>query len=66
MTRTRYLSTAVPPAATGTANCAAQAAVFVHSCDERIIRHVPPSGSFTSTATAVALWLRNVTSYSSS
>jgi hypothetical protein len=56
----------VPPAATGTANRAAQAAVFVHSCDDRIIRHVPPIGSFTSTVTGVALWLRSVISYSNS
>ena len=36
-------------------NCAAQAAVFFHSYDERIIRHVAPMGSFTSTVIGMAL-----------
>ena len=66
MTRTRYLSIDVPSAATGTLNCAAQAAVFVHACDDCSIRHVPPIGSFTSTVTGVALWLRSVISNSTS
>ena len=66
VTRTRYFSIAVPSAATGTVNCAAHAAVFVHSCDERSIRHVPPIGSFTSTVIGAALWLRSVISYSTS
>ena len=39
----------------GTLNCAAQASVFVHSCDAEIIFQVPPIGSFTSTDTGVAL-----------
>ena len=66
VTRTRYFSTAVPSAATGTVNCDAQAAVFVDSCDDRSIRHVPPIGSFTSTVIGAALWLRSVISYSTS
>ena len=55
VTRTRYFSTAVPSAATGTVNCAAHAAVLVHSWDERSIRHVPPIGSFTSTVIGAVL-----------
>jgi len=66
VTRTRYFSSAVPSAATGTLNCAANAAVFVHSCDDRSIRHVPPIGSFTSTVTGAALWFRSVIAYSTS
>ena len=62
MTRTRYFSTAWLSAATGTLNCAAHAAVFVHSCEERIMRHVPPIGSLTSTRMGVGLWLRSVIS----
>ena len=61
--------TSAPPsasAATGTANAAAHAAVFVHSCDDRTIFQVPPIGSFTSTVIGAALWLRSVISYSSS
>ena len=53
-------------AATGTANCAAHAAVLVHWCDDCSMRQVPPIGSFTSTVTGVALWLRSVISYSTS
>ena len=45
---------------------AANASVFVHSCDERSTRQVPPIGSFTSTDTGVALWFRSVISYSTS
>ena len=53
-------------AATGTWNCAAHAAVLVDSCVERSIRHVPPTGSFTSTVTGTDLWLRRAISYSTS
>jgi hypothetical protein len=39
---------------------------LVHWCDDVTIRQVPPIGSFTSTVTPVALWLRSVISYSTS
>lgn len=41
VTLTRYLSSVVLLAATGTVNCAAHAEVFVQSCDERSICQVP-------------------------
>jgi len=44
VTRTRYFSATVPSAATGTAKAAAHAAVFFHSCDDRIIFHVIGNG----------------------
>ena len=58
------MSTVVPSAGTGAVNCAAQASVFVHGSDDRIIRQVPPTGSFTSTVTGAGLWFRSVISYS--
>ena len=61
-TRTRYVSTASEPAATGTLNCAAQAAVFVHVWLDRSIVQSPPMGSLTSTLIGTALWLRSVIS----
>src|SRR5712691_1627993 len=66
VTRTRYVSTAVASVATGTAKAAAHASVLVHVYDDRSIRHVPPTGSLTSTVIGDALWLRSVISYSTS
>jgi len=55
VTRTRYFSVALDSAATGTWNSAAHAAVFFHSCVDRSISQVPPTGSFTDTTMGVAL-----------
>jgi len=56
----RYFSTDDPLAATGTLNCAAQAAVLVYLYVEETIYQSPPMGSLTSTITGVSLWLRRV------
>src|SRR6266568_1483249 len=45
--RMRYLRTEVPSLATGTLNCAANAAVFVYLWVEESISQSPPMGSFT-------------------
>src|SRR6266436_314275 len=62
--RMRYLRTEVPSLATGTMNCAANAAVFVYLYVEESISQSPPMGSFTCTVTGASLWLRKVTSNS--
>jgi hypothetical protein len=54
-TRTRYFSTEVAFATTGTVNRAAHAEVFSHRCDAERIRQVPPTGSSTSTVIGAAL-----------
>src|SRR5215470_1534300 len=52
---TRYFSTLVPFALTGTSNCAAHAAVFVYLYVELTISQSPPIGSFTCTVTGASL-----------
>src|SRR3989442_779872 len=53
--RTRYESVASPSFATGTLNCAANAAVFLASKVDEIICQSPPIGSLTTTVIGPSL-----------